>query len=132
MAKRRGQREGSIYQMKDGRWRAAISIGWKRNEAGEVVWHRRVFTGRTREAVHEEMTAELCKQQRGINVDSPKQTMGEFLATWLEDTVRPSVRPKTYRSYEQMVRNHIAKTVPPAEWKNTKLDSVPGLKDIQL
>jgi len=52
MGKRRGQREGSIYQMKDGRWRAAISVGWKRNPAGQVVWQRRVFTGKTREAVH--------------------------------------------------------------------------------
>jgi integrase len=31
-----------------------------------------------------------------------------------------------------MVRNHLAKTVPEAEWKKRKLDAVPGLKDVQL
>jgi integrase len=131
MAKR-GQREGSIYRMKDGRWRAAISIGWKRNDNGEVVWHRRVFTGRTRQSVHEQMTAELRNQQRGINIDPTKLTVGEFLATWLENTAKPSVRPKTYRSYEQMVRNHLLKTVPADQWKKHGLDAVPGLKDVRL
>jgi integrase len=132
MAKRRGQREGSIYRMKDGRWRAAISIGWKRNEKGEVIWRRKVITGKTREAVHEKLTADLRDQQRGINIDRTKQTVEAFLSEWLENTVKPSVRPKTYRSYEQMVRNHLAKTVPEEEWKQKGLDFVPGLKDILL
>ena len=132
MAKRRGQREGSIYRMKDGRWRAALSIGWKKNEKGEVVWHRRVITARTRESVHDQMTSVLRDQQRGINIDPAKQTVGELRATWLENTAKPSVRPKTYRSYEQMVRNHLAKTVPTDEWKKHHLDSVPGLKDVPL
>jgi len=118
--------------MKDGRWRAAISIGWKRNEKGEVVWRRRVFTGRTRQSVHEQMTTELRNQQRGVNIDPTKVTVGEFLATWLENTAKPSVRPKTYRSYEQMVRNHLAKAVPPDQWEKHELDSVPGLKDVRL
>jgi integrase len=120
MAKRRGQREGSIYRMKDGRWRAAISIGWKRNEKGNVVWKRRVITGKTRQSVHDQMTSVLRDQQRGINVASPKQTVGELLETWLENTAKPSVRPKTYRSYEQMVRNHLAKTAPADQWKRTR------------
>ena len=38
----------------------------------------------------------------------------------------------SYDSYEQMVRNHLAKTVPPDEWKKRDLDSVLGLKDVLL
>ena len=68
----------------------------------------------------------------GINIKPGKQTVGGFLAAWLENTVKPSVRPKTFRSYEQMVRNHLAKTVPAEEWQKRKLDTVPGLKDVQL
>src|ERR1019366_446600 len=105
MSKKRGDGEGSIYRMRDGRWRAAISIGWKRNENGQVVWKRKVISGRTRRAVHDEMTTELRNQQRGINISPTKLRVGEFLATWLENTVKPSVRQKTYDSYEQMVRN---------------------------
>ena len=32
MSKRRGSGEGSIYQAKDGRWRAEVSLGYKRNQ----------------------------------------------------------------------------------------------------
>jgi integrase len=31
-----------------------------------------------------------------------------------------------------MVRNHLSKTVPQAEWENLELDSLPRLKDVQL
>ena len=50
--------------------------------------------GRSRQSVHDEMTTELRNQQRGINIDPTKLTVGEFLATWLENTAKPSVRPK--------------------------------------
>jgi hypothetical protein len=46
--------------------------------------------------------------------------------------VKPTVRSKTYRSCEQMVRNHLAKTVPQEEWKDKKLDNVPGLSSVKL
>ena len=76
-----------------------------------------------RQTVHDQLTAALRDQQRGIDIDPTRQTIGEFLATWLENTAKPSVRPKTYRSYEQMVRNHLAKTIPRTNGKNT--DSIP-------
>jgi len=132
MAKKRGNSEGSIYHMRDGRWRAAVMVGWKVTPDGKRIPERKVFTAATRHEVAEELTAALRDRDRGINIKPGKQTVGDFLAAWLENTVRPSVRPKTYRSYEQMVRNHLAKTVPPAEWKKRKLDSVPGLKDVPL
>jgi integrase len=132
MPKRRENSEGSIYKMKDGRWRAAIMVGWKLTPEGKRVPARKIFTEATRHEVAEDLNAALRDRDRGINILPGKQTVGDFLTSWLEDTVRRSVRPKTYRSYEQMVRNHLAKTVPPTEWKKRKLDGVPGLKDIQL
>jgi integrase len=129
---KRGNSEGSIYKMKDGRWRAAITTGWKLNAVGVKIPVRKVLTAATRHEVAEQMTNSLRDQQRGININPAKQTVGAYLAEWLENTVKPSVRPKTYRSYEQMVRNHLSKTVPPAEWEERELDSVPGLKDVLL
>ncbi len=34
-------------------------------------------------------------------------TVGEYLAFWLENGAKPSVRPPTFRQYEQSVRNHL-------------------------
>jgi len=132
VAKRRGQNEGSIYQMKDGRWRAAVSVGWKANDSGDVVWKRKVLTGKTRANVQQRLTQVLRDQQRGLPIDSQKQTLSRFLNTWLANTVKPSVRGKTYTSYEQMVRNHIDKIAPPGKWSELKLDSVPGLGRLEL
>jgi integrase len=36
-----------------------------------------------------------------------RQTVGTFLDRWLEDAVKPKVRPRTYASYSQLVRLHI-------------------------
>src|SRR6516165_9322143 len=44
MAKKRGNSEGSIYRMKDGRWRAAVMIGKKPD--GKPI--RKIFTAHTR------------------------------------------------------------------------------------
>jgi integrase len=112
--RKRGNGEGSIYHMKSGRWRAAVMVGWKVTPDGSRIPDRKIFTAATRHEVAEQLTAALRDRDRGVNIKPGKQTVGEFLARWLENTVRASVRPKTYRSYEQMVRNHLAKTGHPS------------------
>lgn len=133
MGKNRGHGEGTIWQMPDGRWRGEVSVGWRRNEeTGHPVWKRKTVSAKTRGEVADKLKELLRDQQRGLNIDPNKQTVGEFLAAWLEDTVKPSVRPKTYRSYEQMVRCHIAKKLTPEEIQKKGLDNVPGLGALPL
>jgi hypothetical protein len=57
MAKKRGNSEGSIYQMKDGRWRAAVSIGKDGNGRPK----RKVFTASTRHEVADELKTALAR-----------------------------------------------------------------------
>jgi integrase len=100
--RKRGNSEGSIYKMQDGRWRAAVTIG--KGAAGKP--RRKVFTAATRHEVAEQMTAALRDRQRGINVNPGKQTVAQFLQTWL-NTVKPNVAPSTFISYEGTVRLHL-------------------------
>jgi integrase len=102
--------------MKDGRWRAAVMVGWKIGPDGKRIPERRVFTAATRHEVAEELTAALRDRDRGINIKPGKQTVGEFLRLWLKDVVKPSVKPKTYRTYSDFVKLHLG----------------PGLGSIQL
>src|ERR1035437_10073002 len=98
MAKRkRGNAEGSIYKMTDGRWRAAVSVGKGK---------RKTFSGAPRHEVADEMTKALRDPQRGINIDPEKQAVGHFLSRWI-DTVKRDVAPATYVSYEAAVRLHL-------------------------
>src|SRR5712692_8680236 len=64
--KQRGHGEGSIYQRKDGRWAASISL-----EGGK----RKTFYGKTRKEVQEKLMKALHEQQQGILATGPKQTL---------------------------------------------------------
>ncbi|HWQ52102.1 MAG TPA: site-specific integrase [Bryobacteraceae bacterium] len=99
---KRGNGEGSIYQLPDGRWRAAASDGYRN---GKPV--RKVFTAATRGEVKDKLTKALRDQQQGIPLAPERATLGGFLQAWLKDVAKPGVRPKTYRTYDDLVRLHI-------------------------
>ena len=94
---RRGNNEGTIRKRKDGRWEARISIGGK----------QRSFYGKTRRAVAKKMHTSLQKAQAGSLAFGRSPRCEEYLARWLEDSVRPSVRPRTLQSYEMHCRLYI-------------------------
>jgi len=104
---KRGNNEGSIYQMVDGRWRSAIWLGWKVNGAGKTVPNRKIFTGRTRKEVQNKLTEALRDQQLGVPVIQEKQTTGQFLRWWIEQVARPIVRPKTLEFYDYALNQHL-------------------------
>jgi integrase len=104
MAKgRRGHGEGSIYQREsDGLWVAVVNLGWQGGKR-----KRKYLYGKTRKEVAEQLNDLLSKHQRGLPVALPRQTLEQFLTSWLESEVKPNREPNTYRSYELIVRLHI-------------------------
>lgn len=93
--RRRGRGEGTIGQLKDGRWVARTSF------AG-----RQAYYGRSRLEVSQKLTAALKRQQDGLPEVAHRLTVGAYLSRWIEG-VPSSVRASTYRGYEHMVRKHI-------------------------
>ncbi|MGD0946780.1 MAG: site-specific integrase [Candidatus Binatia bacterium] len=106
MAKRRGQREGSIFKRRDGRWCAALTLGWKNGKR-----HRKWLYGGTRQDVQQQLTTALRNHQLGLNVAPERQTAAQFLERWLTDCVAPSTRPRTLDSYSDTVRLHLIPTI---------------------
>jgi len=96
--KRRGHGEGSIYQRKDGRWVASLSLENRK---------RKYFYGDTRREVQEKLKAALHEQQQGTLVTARQQTLKQFLERWLEDTCKPVVRLTTYIRYRDVIKNHL-------------------------
>jgi integrase len=66
-----------------------------------------VVYGRTRRDVQEKLAGVQRNVTDGTRIGGRDQKVGHFLTTWLEDVARPSVRPRTLRSYEQIVRVHL-------------------------
>ncbi len=104
MAKR-GNGEGTIYQRQDGRWAGVIHLGWVKGRE-----RRRAFYGATRRQVQEQLTAALRSRQLGLPSPSERRTTGAYLGEWLE-SVRPTLRPRTWARYEQIVRVHAAPAI---------------------
>lgn len=100
--KRRGQGEGSIYQMKDGRWRAAISVGYRNGKP----W-RKVYTETTRNEVQEKLKRALVDQQMGLPLVGERETVSKFLKHWIEHVATNKVRPSTLESYRWITEKHL-------------------------
>lgn len=99
---KRGNGEGSVYQRKDGRWSGSITL-----EDGT----RKYFYGKTQRETLQKVRTALSEQEKGILITAPQQTVAQFLQDWLENSQKPSVRPRTYERYEEIVRLHLIPTL---------------------
>ncbi|MHB8394088.1 MAG: tyrosine-type recombinase/integrase [Candidatus Dormibacteria bacterium] len=59
------------------------------------------------------LTAALKAVQENIPIPPERQAVGDYLTGWLDTTVRPSLRPMTYVSYESIVRRHLVPELGP-------------------
>ncbi len=100
--RRRGRGEGTILQLVDGRWQARLDLGRQNGRR-----RRKAIYGRTRKEVAVKLTKALRDVQQGVPLGDGRQTLGPYLDQWLTVVVKPNVRPKTYRSYAQLVRLHV-------------------------
>src|SRR5215210_4897460 len=101
MAKRSGNNEGSISRRKDGRWMGRYTI-----HTADGPKQRAVY-GKTRAEAAEKLTKAMADRDGGIVYDAGKMTVGEYLDQWLADSVKDTVRQRTYERYEQITRVHL-------------------------
>ncbi|HSK84273.1 MAG TPA: tyrosine-type recombinase/integrase, partial [Rubrobacter sp.] len=101
MAKRRGNNEGSIYRRKDGYW-----VGQYGVQTAEGAKTRYIY-GKRRADVREKLTKAIADRDGGLVYDAGNITIGEYLDRWLNDSVRDTVRQRTWERYEQFVRVHL-------------------------
>jgi hypothetical protein len=99
---KRGNGEGGITHLSDGRWQARITL-----EGGR----RKAFYAKTRAAAAAKLNAALRDRDRGLPVGmDERQTVGQYLARWLE-TVKPTIRPRTWTRYRELVTLHAVPTL---------------------
>ncbi len=121
MSKKRGNNEGSIRQRKDGRWEARYTVHTAEGPK------RRTLYGKTRDDVREKLTKAMADRDGGLIFDAGKTTTGEYLTAWLSDSVRDTVRTRTYERYEQIVRVHISPVLGRVKLKSLTPAHVRGL-----
>ncbi len=123
---RRVAGEGSIRQRKDGIWRARLRFTDPITDLPAVA----DLYGRTRGEVVDKLWSARRRIQQGHDAKPERVTLAEYLVWWLENVAKPSVRATTYRSYEGIVRNHLAPSkiaaVPIAQLRPAAIQAVLG------
>jgi integrase len=106
MAKqRRGNGEGGVSRRKDGSWMARYTV---QTPSGRK---RKVIYAKSQAEARRKLTEALADRDRGLTYDAEGLTVGGYLARWLEDSVRGSVKVTTYQSYGSLVRFHVCPTL---------------------
>lgn len=100
-AGRRGNGEGTVYQLPDGRWRAQATINGRR--VGVY--------GKTRKEAQTRLRQMLGDADKGLLPPAEKVTLGQHADRWLEDVVRHTRKPRTYQSYRDAFRLYILPTL---------------------
>lgn len=99
---RRGNGEGSITRRKDGLYMARYTL---ETATGAK---RKTLYGKTRSEVASKLSKALADREAGLTYDAGTMTVAEYLNGWLTDSVRGTVRQRTYERYAALVRVHLA------------------------
>ncbi|GCE18570.1 site-specific integrase [Dictyobacter kobayashii] len=102
MGKRRANGEGSIYQRKDGRWVASIFLDNGKRKS--------IYCKTQKEAMKAARQIHQQKDQ-GMFLFNEDQILNDFLTVWLRDTVKNTVRERTYGRYREIVTLHVLPTL---------------------
>ena len=101
--RRRGRGEGTIRKRSDGRWEAALHLGY--GPDGRRV--RRSFYGRTRQEVQDKPRAAQTAHAQGLPVAGAGEPLADLLRRWLEDSARQELAASTFASYSMIVERHL-------------------------
>ena len=97
MKNRNAKGGGSVRQRENGSWEARCTINGKRVS----------FYGEKQAEVLKAMRAAQKSADDGAYFEPKRMTLEKWLATWLEEYVKPSAKPHTFSTYESRVRAHI-------------------------
>src|SRR5437773_258765 len=110
MARRRGHGEGAIFKRKvSGKvvgWTAMLDLGFENGKR-----KRQAFYGRDRAEAQAKLDEARHALRKGTFVAGPKITTGQWLERWLRDVAKPNVRPSTFKSYRDLLEDHILPTL---------------------
>ncbi len=98
---KRGNGEGSISRRKDGLYMARYTV---QTATGSK---RKAIYGKDREDVAAKLADALSNRNKGLVFDAGSLTVEDYLARWLSDSVKGTVRISTFERHEQIIRAHI-------------------------
>jgi integrase len=103
----RGNGDGDVYPRKNKEGKVTSYRGAYVGPDGK----RRYVSGRTKEGARKALREARSNSDVGLVFDAGALTVGAYLDRWLVDSVRDTVRQRTYERYESIVRVHIKPSI---------------------
>lgn len=101
--KSKGNGQGTIYKMSNGKFRGQLTIGYNENGSPK----RKSFTGKTKKEVSDKMKAFYVDNNRGLLPTDDKITLSQWFYTWLFTYRIHDLKPSSFERYEGLYRNYI-------------------------
>jgi len=89
----------------------------RKNKEGKITSYRGAYvgpdgkrcyvSGKNKEEARKVLREARANSDAGLVFDAGKLALGDYLDRWLEDSVKDTVRQRTYERYESIVRVHI-------------------------
>lgn len=99
----RANGEGWITKRKDGR---GYDVGLHTEHPDGTV-ERKATTKKKRSDAATWLERQLSQRGQGLALSKDNPTIREYAEEWIENSVRGSVKPPTYKQYKGVVKNHI-------------------------
>ncbi len=103
MAGKRDAGAGTVRRLPNGAWKGQISAGF--DPTGKRV--RKAVTAPTKHEVLEKMADLRAELERDGLVFTRQQPLGDYLFSWNEEVVQPTLEWSTYALYRGFIKNHI-------------------------
>jgi integrase len=121
LSRKRGNGEGSIHRRKDGGWCAQYTVYTAEGRKRKTIY------GKTRAEVGGKLAKALSDRESGLTFDAGSLVLADYLDRWLEDSVRDSVKQRTFENYAYVVSLHLAPTLGHLKLKALSPAHVQGL-----
>ena len=86
---------------------------------------------KTQREAREWVKETLSQVEDGLTIKGARTTLAKYLDSWLE-TIKPTVRPKTWQQYEQIVRQYVKPSLGEIRLNDLRPDHVQTLYTSQL
>lgn len=101
--KAKGNGQGTIYKMSNGKFRGQLTIGYNENGTPK----RKSFIGKTKKEVSDKMKAFYVDNNRGLLPTDDRITLSQWFYSWLFTYRIHDLKPSSFERYEGLYRNYI-------------------------
>jgi len=100
--KQQGNGSGTIYPRKNKDGKIISYLGSYFAADGK----RRYVSAKTKTECRRKLRKAMSDSDQGIAFGAGKQTVGQYMIRWLEDSAKSDLAPRTYHNYKLQIREH--------------------------